>query len=167
MPGVEVCEHLPRHARIADRFALIRSISHNFADHGGGHKRFLTGRDPKEPTGFVNDYPMVGSMVAKVREGRNVGVPNYVSGVDAGRSDVDVFSFGAAYLGPSYTPFTVIGDPNAPKFQVQNLVMSAAPGGPARRPRAAAGRLRSDAPRGRPQRRRLPRWTTSTKRRWS
>ncbi len=126
VPGVQVCEHLPRHARIADRYALVRSVSHNFADHGGGHKRFLTGRDPKEPTGFVNDYPMVGSMAAKVREGRNAGVPNYVSGVDQGRSDVDVFSFGAAYLGPSYTPFTVIGDPNSPKFQVQNLVMSAA-----------------------------------------
>ena len=54
-------------------------------------------------------------MAAKVREGRNGGVPNYVSGVDQGRSDVDVFCFGAAYLGPSYTPFTVIGDPNAPR----------------------------------------------------
>jgi len=31
-------------------------VAHKFADHGGGHKRFLTGRDPKEPTGFVNDY---------------------------------------------------------------------------------------------------------------
>jgi hypothetical protein len=126
VPGVQVCELLPRHARVADRYALVRSIAHNFADHGGGHKRFLTGRDPKEPTGFVNDYPMVGSMAAKMREGRNVELPNYVSGVDAGRSDVDVFSFGAAYLGPRYTPFTVIGDPNAPKFEVKNLVMNAA-----------------------------------------
>ena len=125
VPGMEVCEHLPRHARIADKYTLIRSISHDFADHGGGHKRFLTGRDPKEPTGFVNDFPMVGSMAAKMREGRNVGLPNYVSGVDQGRSDVDVFSFGSAYLGPSYTPFTVIGDPNAPKFEVKNLAMNA------------------------------------------
>jgi len=126
VPGMEVCEHLPRHARIADKYTLIRSVSHNFADHGGGHKRFLTGRDPKEPTGFVNDFPMVGSMASKMREGRNVGLPNYVSGVDQGRSDVDVFSFGAAYLGPSTTPFTVVGDPNAPKFEVKNLAMNAA-----------------------------------------
>ena len=126
VPGMDVCELMPRHARVADRYTLIRSVSHNFADHGGGHKRFLTGRDPREPTGFVNDFPMVGSMAAKMREGRNVGVPNYVSGTDSGRSDVDVFSFGAAYLGPSQTPFTVIGDPNAPKFEVKNLVMNAA-----------------------------------------
>ena len=44
--GLHVCELLPLHARVADKFALIRSIAHTFADHGGGHKRFLTGRDP-------------------------------------------------------------------------------------------------------------------------
>src|SRR3954452_23361420 len=58
VPGLDVCEHLPMHARVAHRFNLIRSIHHNFADHGGGHKRFLTGRDPQSPVGFVNDHPM-------------------------------------------------------------------------------------------------------------
>ena len=69
---------------------------------------------------------MVGSMTAKMREGRNVGLPNYISGVDQGRSDVDVFSFGPAYLGSSYTPFTVVGDPNSPKFEIKNLAMNTA-----------------------------------------
>jgi hypothetical protein len=124
--GIEVCELLPLHARVADKFSLVRSIAHTFSDHGGGHKRFLTGRDPREPTGFVNDYPMVGSMVAKVREGVRAGVPNYVCGADAGRDQVDVYSFGAAYLGPSTHPFTFSGDPSDPKFQVQNLAPAAA-----------------------------------------
>src|SRR5581483_9145742 len=57
VPGIEVCELFPRHAKIADKFTLIRSICHEFADHGGGHKRFLTGRLPAAPTGFVNDAP--------------------------------------------------------------------------------------------------------------
>jgi hypothetical protein len=35
VPGIEVCEHLPRHAKIADKYALIRSVCHEFADHGG------------------------------------------------------------------------------------------------------------------------------------
>src|SRR5262245_29573489 len=121
VPGLDVCEHLPRHARVADRFTLIRSIAHTFADHGGGHKRFLTGRDPQSPTGFVNDHPMVGSLVARVRQGLVAGVPNYIAGTDAGRDGVDVFSFGAAYLGPATHPFTVAGDPSAPTFQVRNL----------------------------------------------
>jgi len=126
VPGIDVCELLPRHTQVADRFSLIRSIAHNFADHGGGHKKFLTGRDPREPTGFVNDHPMVGSLAAKVWENRDVGIPNYVAGTDDGRQGVDVFSFGAAYLGAAHTPFFVPGDPADPKFQVRNLTMLAA-----------------------------------------
>jgi hypothetical protein len=34
---------------------------------------------------------------------------------------VDVYSFGAAYLGPSYTPFNVPGDPSEAGFSVKNL----------------------------------------------
>lgn len=121
VPGLDVCELMPLHAQCADRYNIIRSVAHKFADHGGGHKRFLTGRDPKEPTGFVNDYPAVGSIVAKCREHVRNGLPNYISGTNPGRAGVDVYSFGAAYLGPSYVPFNVPGDPSDPKFQVQNI----------------------------------------------
>lgn len=121
VPGIDICEHLPLHTRIADKYTLIRSIAHNFADHGGGHKRFLTGRDPAQPTGFVNDHPMVGSMVFKVRGQRPGGVPNYICGTDGGREGIDVFSFGSAYLGPSTHPFMVPGDPCESSFQVRNL----------------------------------------------
>ena len=122
--GMEVCEHLPLHAKCADKYTIIRSISHEFADHGGGHKRFLTGYKPKEPTGFVNDNPMVGSVVAKMRERVKAGVPNYIAEVDNGRQALDTFSFGAAYLGGPTTPFFVVGDPSAPNFSVQNLSLA-------------------------------------------
>jgi len=121
VPGLDVCELLPLHAKIADKFSLVRSIANTFSDHGGGHKRFLTGRDPLSPVGFVNDYPMVGSLVAKVREARKAGVPNYIAGTDPGRDGIDVFSFGSAYLGPSTHPFTFSGDPSLPTFEVRNL----------------------------------------------
>jgi hypothetical protein len=125
VPGIDVGEHLPMHAKCADKYAIIRSVHHTFSDHGGGHKRFLTGRDPLSPVGFVNDYPMVGSFVSKLRDGRNVGLPNYIAGVDGGRQQVDTFSFGAAYLGQATTPFTVAGDPADKKFGVQNLSIPA------------------------------------------
>jgi hypothetical protein len=123
--GIEVGEHLPMHAKCADKYSIIRSIHHTFSDHGGGHKHFLTGRDPMLPVGFVNDHPMVGSIVNKCREHINVGLPNYVAGVDGGRQAVDTFSFGAAYLGQSTTPFIVAGDPAEAKFGVQNLSIPA------------------------------------------
>ena len=121
VPGLDISEHLPLHAKMADKYSIIRSIAHEFADHGGGHKRFLTGRIPKSPVDTVNDNPMAGAIIAKCRENRKLGVPNYVNLVDAGREGVDVFAYGPAYLGPSYVPFAVPGDPCAPTFKVPNV----------------------------------------------
>ncbi|MBX3401295.1 MAG: DUF1501 domain-containing protein [Gemmataceae bacterium] len=121
VPGIDICEHMPKLATQADKYALIRSVSHKFADHGGGHKKFLTGRDPLQPVGFVNDYPMVGSMAAKMLAHKHAGVPNYICGVDGGRQGIDVFSFGASYLGPNTYPFMVVGDPSDKKFEIKNL----------------------------------------------
>ena len=124
VPGLDVCELMPLHAKLAHKYNIIRSVHHGFADHGGGHKKFLTGRDPREPVGFVNDYPMVGSAVAKMREERRDGLPTYICGADNGRTGADVFSFGSAYLGSAYTPFTFGGDPSSPDFKIQNLGVS-------------------------------------------
>lgn len=121
VPGIEVCELFPRHAKIADKFAVIRSIHHEFSDHGGGHKRFLTGRAPASPVGFVNDAPAVTSIISRKLSRPGEAMPACVAGVDNGRSGIDVFSLGAAYLGAASTPFMVVGDPSAPEFKVQNI----------------------------------------------
>src|SRR5207302_11177365 len=121
VPGIDVCEHLPRLATLADKFALIRSVHHRFADHGGGHKRFLTGRDPLQPTGFVNDTPMVGSMAAEVLKHKKAAVPNYINIVDGGRQQIDTFSFGSAYLGPQPHSYAFVGDPADAKFETNNM----------------------------------------------
>ena len=124
VPGINICEHMPELARVADRFSLIRSIAHKFADHGGGHKQFMTGRAPKSPVNTVNDAPAVGSIVAKWFERRDVGIPNYICNAPNGRHGVDVFAMGSAYHGPSYTPFTVPGNPADDKFEVRNVSIS-------------------------------------------
>ena len=66
VPGLEVCELLPLHAKVADRFSLIRSISHNFAQHPGGTQQMLTARPPLRGDGdLANNYPAIGSVVSK------------------------------------------------------------------------------------------------------
>ncbi|MBD3672343.1 MAG: DUF1501 domain-containing protein [Planctomycetaceae bacterium] len=124
VPGLDICELLPQLASCAHQYNVVRSIAHKFADHGGGHKRFMTGRQPKTPTGFVNDAPAVGSIVSKMREHYQIGVPNYISGTNNGRHGVDVYSMGSAYLGPSYHPFIIPGHPNEADFEVPNLQLS-------------------------------------------
>ena len=120
--GIDVCEHLPRHAKIADRFTLIRSMSHGFGGHDGAHKRVLTGRVPKTRTGFVNDAPSVGCIVSKMRERRGGQLPVFTSGQRAG-TNVDAYSQGAAYLGQNYSPFLVNGDPSHDDWSIPNLTV--------------------------------------------
>lgn len=125
VPGIEICEHLPRLAKVADRYTLIRSVAHGFADHGGGHKRFMTGRKPAEPTGFVNDAPAVSSLLTKWFEKRNVGIPNTIVNAPNGRQGIDVFSLGSAWLGPGCNPFVVPGNPADERFEVRDISLSA------------------------------------------
>ncbi|MCB1232291.1 MAG: DUF1501 domain-containing protein [Verrucomicrobiae bacterium] len=122
--GIEVCELLPMHAKIADKFSIVRSLHHEFADHGGAHKRMMTGRPPKVPTGTINDSPAVSSIVKEVlgkHATHDTGMPTCVAAVDKGRQGIDTYAMGPAYLGASNTPFIVAGDPSATDFKVENI----------------------------------------------
>lgn len=122
VPGIEVGELLPRHAKIADKFSLIRSVSHGFGDHDGAHKRVLTGRIPKSAVGFVNDAPSVGCIVNKVREHARPDMLAFTSGQRAD-TNADSYSQGAGFLGQSYEPFLVGADPSDAKWSVPNLAV--------------------------------------------
>ncbi|MEY4180161.1 MAG: hypothetical protein RLY70_3735 [Planctomycetota bacterium] len=121
VPGLEVCEHMPLHAKYADKYTIIRSIAHTFNDHGGGSKRFMTGRIPATPTETINDAPSVISIVAKMRERYELGLPNCVIAADGGRESVHTYAQGPAYLGPKYNAFEVGGDPSKPNFEIRNV----------------------------------------------
>lgn len=75
IPGVQVCEHLPRIAKMYDRFAPIRTVNHNVIDeHAAAVNRMHTGR---QVSGSVV-YPSIGSVVAHQRKAAAEGVPPYV-----------------------------------------------------------------------------------------
>ncbi len=114
VPGIQIGEHLPRQARMMDKFAIVRSACHTNAGHGMGAQWMLTGY---QPTVEVNDniFPSTGSIVAKMKGANDPGLPAYVNlprPLNLGK---------AAYLGASYNPFAPDADPNLPSFQVRNL----------------------------------------------
>ena len=61
VPGTRLCERLPRLARMADKFALIRSMTHGNPGHDGGMHVAMTGHS--QP---VENTPYFGSVVAKL-----------------------------------------------------------------------------------------------------
>ncbi len=71
VPGTLVSEHFPRLAQLADRYAIIRSMSHDDLDHGSATYLSLTGRfhtqKSSNPPPTPSDYPTHGSILARVR----------------------------------------------------------------------------------------------------
>jgi uncharacterized protein (DUF1501 family) len=102
--GIHIGEMLPRHARIADKFAIIRSVAHRESGHGSAVKNLNTGYlHPPGTNEGTFLYPGVGAIVAKAREQERRGLPHYVCVPTAGIFKGDVG--GGAYLGSAYDPF--------------------------------------------------------------
>lgn len=122
VPGLDVCELMPQHSKVADRFSIIRSVSHGYIQHGGGTKQMLMARPPLRPEGEgANEYPAIGSVVSKMRERRNVGLPNYILCTDEGTLSAPHQS---AYLGPAHGPFQIGANFLTPEFRIQNLTLA-------------------------------------------
>ncbi|HUQ69112.1 MAG TPA: DUF1501 domain-containing protein [Planctomycetaceae bacterium] len=70
VPGTRFGEHIPRLAQLADRFALIRSMSHEDLDHGSALYLALTGqyhaRRSANPPSSPTDWPTQAAVVKRL-----------------------------------------------------------------------------------------------------
>jgi uncharacterized protein (DUF1501 family) len=104
--GVQICEALPRLARIMDKLVVIRSLVGNQADHDA--IQVYTGHHPRKPTPSGR-WPQFGSAVAKLQGAADPSVPPFIS-----------FCYtcthgpynepGPGFLGPSMVPFRAMGE---------------------------------------------------------
>src|SRR5262249_2278847 len=74
VPGVRFGEHLPRLARLADRFTVLRTLSHDDLDHGTAAYLALTGhphtKKSANPPPAPGDLPTLGAVLHRVRPAR-------------------------------------------------------------------------------------------------
>lgn len=108
--GIQICELMPQTARVADKFAIIRSMTSPLGEHNLANHYLLTGYQPTPAL----EYASYGSVVAHQREGKPtlppyVAVPEYKS------------TAGAGFLGKAWEPFATGGDPAKPDFRVRDL----------------------------------------------
>lgn len=115
VPGIQICDLLPKSAAIMDRWSIVRSLHHEDAGHSSGDQICFTGY-PNEGNPDVNTKPSCGAIIAKQLGNRNPQLPAYVMiprrvpGVDS------------AYLGPGCAPFETQADPaNSGRFEIPNL----------------------------------------------
>jgi Protein of unknown function (DUF1501) len=128
-PGVFISEHFPLLAQQTHRLAIIRSMTHDDPAHLSTAHRLLTGHLAPTPNSDAappsnGDSPHLGAIVAKVRPSRGV-MPSSVTlpwtvahpAAPGGRAPGQ----NAGWLGKTYDPFRVEGDPNSPRFRVGGL----------------------------------------------
>jgi len=130
LPGLVVCEHLPKMAERAHKYALVRSLSHGDNNHLMSTHHVLTGE--KQPGGFFDkiasrdDWPNYAAAL-QYSNPRHDGVP---SGVNLPTFLVEGPltwpGQHAGFLGPNFDPWQIKSDPNAADFKVNSL--SLAPG---------------------------------------
>lgn len=101
LPGVVICEHLPKQAAMLDKFTILRAVDAKKSNHEP-NTVFQTGNREAAPR--VNpkgdQYPAIGSIIAKHHGANHAGMPPYVACM-TGRSHI---AFGGA-LGQEFDPF--------------------------------------------------------------
>jgi hypothetical protein len=139
VPGMQITEHLPRLARMAHRFTIVRSMTHTAINHNAATYFVTTGQPPPreqiEFTATENDFPHLGAQVARGQPAQGT-IPTAVSLPDP-VTDGPYTTPGqnGGFLGAAYAPFRIEGDPNADDFTVAGLA-----GGPDLQPDRLAGR---------------------------
>jgi hypothetical protein len=102
LPGVHICEYLPKQAAMLDQFTLIRSVDCRQSNHEPNMVMQTANRaaEPRtNPNGHL--YPAIGSLVAKHHGANDPGMPPYIALNLKSRSHV---AWGG-YLGQQYDPF--------------------------------------------------------------
>ncbi|WZO99901.1 DUF1501 domain-containing protein [Isosphaeraceae bacterium EP7] len=111
VPGTFLGEHLPGLARRADKYTLIRSVSHEDLDHGSATYLALTGRyHPQRsgnPSPAPTDFPVLGALLGKVRPGGPLPHPSVHVNGPALVPELPGPGQDAGFLGGEFDPLLV------------------------------------------------------------
>jgi len=146
--GIQLTEHLPRLAKLAPEFALLRSVHHRVSNaHAAAVYLALTGDDRGDATvaiGFnQNDFPAIGSVVGRVHpaDGRMVPYVSLPYRTKEGAGGPPQPGFYGGWMSQQYDPLFILKDPNAADFSIPEVALE--PGFAPRRIEARRGLLQA------------------------
>ena len=115
VPGTFIIEKMPLLARLADKYALIRSWQGKSNSHATGSQQVMSGQPSVARKQF---FPNMGCVISAILGTRQSGIPPHVGlPVDARYTE------SPAYLGPSYAAYNITGDPSSSRFAVKGLTL--------------------------------------------
>ena len=112
--GIEIGQKLPLLAGIADKYSLVRSLTHGSNAHETGHYAMITG----DTSGGAVVYPSFGAVISyKMKDSYKGILPSYISVTSANSR----FNEGG-FLGNEYKSFDTGGRPESAAYEVEGVV---------------------------------------------
>ncbi len=113
VPGVEICEHLPHLAQCADKYAILRGVTHTLGAHQLGTEYVNTGNRPLPSL----EYPGYGAVVTKEKEQSALeDLPPFVAIPNSAQR--------AGFLGVKYAPLNTAATPRPGQpFSVRGIAL--------------------------------------------
>jgi hypothetical protein len=126
VPGVQICELLPRISTICDKLAIVRSIETHSDLHDGSGYWVLTGYKylgAQSRQISPTDWPYLGSIVKLLKPSEKLPAYSSVWLPDVMRLNDNVQPAGqtAGWLGKRWEPERVYCDPSGPEFKMEGL----------------------------------------------
>ncbi len=115
--GLDICELFPLQAKIADKFSLVRSLSHTMSSHTDGGIEVLTGKTPSQPdptSTSKSEHPDLGSVASRIRGMNRRAIPPYAAIPNR------LYMTQPQYLGSHHAAFDV-GEPSSPSYKPPQL----------------------------------------------
>ena len=129
VPGLRISEHLPHLARQADKYCLVRGMTHEHPRHGWGLYYMLTGHRHNRPDldapPTPDDFPGLGALVSKLAPARpglptSITLPRWNRFLDLPN---DYAGEKAGFLGGAYDPWMVRADESGQSFRLDALAL--------------------------------------------
>ena len=124
-PEIEICEHLPRMAKLMDKCTVVRTVHHKMKNHNSAGYYALTGHAPPSDDQRLRDlpdlYPAYGSVVSKFADNTDKGMPTFVSYPHVISDGSRTPGQHASFLGKKFDPLFIPKDPNKENFNLPEL----------------------------------------------
>ena len=121
VPGTLICEHLPRMAKLAQHYTIIRTLHHRISNHQPAGSYLLTGVDPQSNSNVPprrDDPPSLGSLAARLAPTPHSSVPPFVMLPARLQDGIVIRGQTGGWLGSNSDPLLINQDPSAAGFRV-------------------------------------------------
>lgn len=123
-PGLRVTEQLPKLARLADRFSIVRSLHHDLAVHDDASHWVQTGMPLLQARERGQLHPAQGAVVSAMRGPNEPSLPAYVCIPESYNSRKGFYQH-ASFLGPKHLPVNGGGDPSLGNYRLPEFTLPA------------------------------------------